>query len=148
MSRECTKCGEIKDLVHFYLDQKSTDGHSRRCKVCANLNWNKWRRQNPIKKWISSTRAKCNKRGIEFNLTEDYLSSILPECCPILDIKLEFGRGRSKIRSAPSLDRIDPDSGYVVGNVQWLSQRANAMKQDATPEELKLFCTRMLLWIK
>lgn len=29
---------------------------------------------------------------------------------------------------SPSVDRIDPDRGYVVGNMQWLTHRANSAK--------------------
>lgn len=36
----------------------------------------------------------------------------------------------------PSLDRINPDRGYVPGNVQVISFRANTLKNNATREEL------------
>jgi hypothetical protein len=37
-----------------------------------------------------------------------------------------------------SIDRIDPSKGYTPDNVWLISQRANRIKNDATPEELKL----------
>jgi hypothetical protein len=40
---------------------------------------------------------------------------------------------------SPSLDRIKPELGYVPGNIQVISARANVMKNDATPEELLAF---------
>jgi len=51
--------------------------------------------------------------------------------------------GKSKA-SSPSLDKIIPSLGYVVGNVQWLSKKANGMKQDASFQELEKFAKWVL----
>jgi hypothetical protein len=39
--------------------------------------------------------------------------------------------------NAPTLDRINNSCGYVPGNVAVISWRANRIKCDATPEELR-----------
>lgn len=36
----------------------------------------------------------------------------------------------------PTLDRIIPNKGYVKGNIQIISQRANVIKNDASAEEI------------
>ncbi len=38
--------------------------------------------------------------------------------------------------SSPSLDRIIPEKGYVKGNVIVVSNKANVIKNNATPEEI------------
>ncbi len=43
---------------------------------------------------------------------------------------------RRAMRNTATLDRIDNDIGYVVGNVAVISYRANTMKNDATLEEI------------
>lgn len=54
--------------------------------------------------------------------------------CPILGYELDYF---SNIRqeNSPSFDKIDPTKGYVVGNVQIVSWRANRIKNDGTAEE-------------
>ncbi len=59
---------------------------------------------------------------------------IYNESCPILHIKLTHDGNRDH---SPSLDRIIPQKGYVKGNVQVISLRANRIKSDATLEELE-----------
>jgi hypothetical protein len=46
--------------------------------------------------------------------------------------------------SSYSLDRIDSDKGYVKGNVQVISYRANMLKSNASIEELE----KVLNWMK
>ena len=60
---------------------------------------------------------------------------IVPEYCPILGIKLKSGK-ESSIDSSPSLDRIIPEMGYVRGNVHVISNKANTIKNNASPEEI------------
>lgn len=57
------------------------------------------------------------------------------ECCKKpLDISFKLD-GMKNDRS-PSIDRIRPNLGYVVGNVALLCWRCNNLKRDASPEEL------------
>jgi hypothetical protein len=67
---------------------------------------------------------------------EDLLPA--PEVCPILGERLEYldylGRGHP---SYASIDRIDPTLGYDSGNVHIISNRANRIKNNSTPEELR-----------
>lgn len=43
-----------------------------------------------------------------------------------------------------SLDRIDSNLGYIEGNVQWVTYRANISKHTMTMKELYKFCTKVL----
>ena len=47
------------------------------------------------------------------------------------------------IRDA-SLDRIDSNLGYIEGNVQWVTYRANVSKHTMTMTELYEFCKKVL----
>lgn len=94
---------------------------------------------------LNSARYRAKKRGIPFSVTLADVPPI-PEFCPILGIRLGSDKlGRKGPRhSSPSLDRIVPSLGYVPGNVQWISFRANRMKSDASPSELHTFAAWVL----
>lgn len=80
-------------------------------------------------------RASAVSRGIEFSIEPKHLT--LVDRCPILGVSLEYeGLGDRESIHKPSLDRIDNSKGYVPGNVQIVSARANVLKRDATLEEL------------
>ena len=79
-------------------------------------------------------RAKC--LSLPFNI--ELSDVVIPETCPILGIKLRQNTiGEFKPNDMPSLDRKIPSLGYVKGNVQVISWRANLLKSDMTVEELK-----------
>lgn len=82
--------------------------------------------------WHARRRAKA--AGVAFNI--DKSDIVIPATCPALGIPLFPGRKRSGPNS-PSLDRIRPARGYVKGNVAVVSQRANQIKNDASPIELR-----------
>jgi hypothetical protein len=69
-----------------------------------------------------------------------------PAVCPILGTPIAFayGKGQRPAENTASFDRIDPAGGYVAGNVQILSLRANQMKSDSTPEQLLAFARWVL----
>ena len=90
---------------------------------------------------LNNARKRASMFNLDYNL--DIEDIILPEECPILKHKFEIGKpGGSKY--SYSLDRIDPSKGYIKGNIQVISRLANAMKNNATPEELKLFAKYIL----
>ena len=102
-----------------------------------------WRRRNPFKFKCSSKRQDCLKRSIPFDLTPEYLESIWTGKCAILEVEVDILSHKDKLY-APQLDRVEPDKGYVEGNVVWLSRRANNIKGNATIEEL----AAVLKWMK
>ncbi len=59
--------------------------------------------------------------------------------CPVLGLKLAwcFGQRASANHSSPSIDRIIPEFGYVRDNIRIISNRANHLKNNASPRELR-----------
>lgn len=100
----------------------------------------KLRRQdkNPVRAMLIDSRHSAKKRGIEFSIDVYNTDLQIPDVCPVLGIPLFRMRGkRGGGANSPSVDRIDNSKGYVDGNVQIISFRANSLKADATIEELE-----------
>ena len=64
--------------------------------------------------------------NLPFNITRSMI--VIPSHCPALGIELTIGGKRSK--HSPSLDRVNPTSGYVEGNIRVISDHANRLKGD------------------
>lgn len=104
-----------------------------------NRSWTKKVRDTDLRKHlINNAKSRIKRYGNEVALSvEDIL---VPEQCPILGIKFDNESRAFK----PSLDRIDNSKGYIKGNVQVISFRANMMKNDASKEELISFAKWVL----
>ncbi len=74
---------------------------------------------------LNAARKRAKDKGLEFSITLEDI--VIPEKCPILGLFLEVSKGKPSDNS-PSLDRINPDKGYVPGNVGVISYRANSLK--------------------
>jgi hypothetical protein len=89
---------------------------------------------------LGSAKERAAKKGLPFSLTKDDIA--IPSHCPILGVPLK--RGTKCFHDySPSLDRIIPELGYVPGNIQVISHRANRIKTDANPEEVMLVAQYM-----
>lgn len=89
-------------------------------------------KDNPERGLLKLARQRCKKSGVLCTITEKDI--LIPEFCPILGVRLEFGDMQTRDNS-PSLDRINPDLGYVPGNIAVLSYRANRIKNEGTADE-------------
>jgi hypothetical protein len=91
----------------------------------------------PTVRMFRSAKQRAKQSGIVFDLVIEDI--IIPAVCPLLNIPIFAHKGQKGPRAnSPSLDRLHPTKGYVRGNVWVISYRANAIKQNATLEELEL----------
>lgn len=80
----------------------------------------------------NQARQRSKKSGLEFNI--EISDVIIPTHCPYLKVPIV----------SPSLDRIDNSKGYIKGNVEVISLKANRMKSNATFKELIDFSMHIL----
>jgi hypothetical protein len=88
-----------------------------------------------VKSMLSRAKARAKLKGLEFNISIEDI--FIPEYCPVLNIKLEFYQKQGGGDSSPALDRIDSNKGYIKGNVQVISSKANRIKTNATLSEIE-----------
>lgn len=79
-------------------------------------------------------KGRAKRKGLPFDIGVEDI--VIPDRCPYLGTKLSRGLRRQTANS-PSLDRIDPSLGYVKGNIEVISYRANAIKHNASFEEFE-----------
>jgi hypothetical protein len=91
---------------------------------------------DPRKELLKAARRRARQRGRPFSLV--LTDIVIPDNCPILGIPLQQAEG-TPTEFSPSLDEIVVGRGYVPGNIQVISRKANTMKSNATPAELLLF---------
>lgn len=82
----------------------------------------------------------AEKRNYEFSVSIEYLWNLYISQDKKCNIT---GDSIPNIRKA-SLDRINSNLGYVEGNVQWVTYRANVSKHTMTMNELYEFCKKVL----
>jgi hypothetical protein len=157
--KKCGRCLETKPLDAFHTSKRW--GIQSYCKDCnrkqnkeyyqankteRNARSSAWYKANPerareyAKKYyahcpeqrmLNAARHRAKVKGVPCTIVREDI--LIPDVCPLLGIKLQHN---SKGYASPSLDRIDPSKGYVPGNVWVISDRANTIKSNATPDEL------------
>jgi hypothetical protein len=89
---------------------------------------------DPRRRLVHLARWRAKRDGVPCTVT--FRDFDFPRFCPALGIPLRVAQGRVSDHS-PTLDRIVPDLGYVPGNVIVVSWRANRIKSDSSPSELR-----------
>lgn len=85
--------------------------------------------------WGARSRAK--EKNVPIDITKEDIT--IPEKCPLLGIPLMVAVGkRAPMPNSPTLDRKIPALGYIKGNIQVISFKANVMKSDASLAEMQV----------
>ena len=151
-SGTCADCAHVRFKTH---GQKAPDPIKRQQTLKA---WNasekaraakqRWKAQNPKNAWASyalgGAKERAAKAGVPFDLDKDYVTAIIPDACPVFGTPFLFIGGKRLRPDSPTIDRIEPHKGYVRGNVAVISAKANAIKSNATADEIK----RVAEWLR
>jgi hypothetical protein len=145
--RWCSRCKRYRINEVFSANANKYDGLANYCRPCKSEYERNRRRKNPVASRRGQLRESAKKRGLDFDLSRDDLLELeLPERCPVLGITIDYEAmsGRGPHDAYPSVHRINPEIGYVHGNIMVISARANRILNNATLEEL----TKCAEWTK
>ena len=147
-TKKCFICGMVKDIDDFYTHPQMPDGHLNKCKECTKSYMRnrdtreidkKRYRTNPdryIKQKYYMMKRRCNGKtdhhsydGRELLSFEEWMSwneTVKTEFAKLFNDWMQSGWDRKK---SPSIDRIDNNKGYIIGNIQWITNQENTLKR-------------------
>ena len=96
---------------------------------------------------LNKARSRSKSKSETTDLTLEYLKEIWETqkgLCSYTNIKMEMPRSSQDedIKKSPtklSLDRIDPNIGYIKGNVEFVCYCVNVMKNDFSKDQMLHF---------
>ena len=146
---KCNKCDNIYHTGHSILNKKSKGLGLDCCHNCFKINMKSRKNSRMLTNNISLMQYKkiqrqAELRGIEFNVTPEYLESIFNGKCYFSGKELIIGT-HTKVNNIldlgnSSLDRLNSNIGYVENNVAWVYKPINLMKHTLSPNEFIELC--------
>jgi len=139
------KCGTERIFLSGQLSDQ--DSGRMRCMNCCSEDLEISHRvtdQVPKRFW-SRLLSTAQARDIQLDVTIEYLFSLYEEqgkACALSGVPIYFSSLGSKHNryTTASLDRINSDRGYVVGNVQWVHKIVNFMKGSLGQDDFVSWC--------
>lgn len=159
--RCCYGCKQIFDDYpkYFHIHKYYPDGtvaYNTKCATCycaINRARTSKYREVPeifIKSKLSSYQSRARFENSPFNLTSEALieqwqrqGGICFYTGKTIDFKLVTPNGKAPHNDTPSLDRMDPNKGYTLGNVVWCSYAINRMKNEFTYDQFVEMCSHI-----
>lgn len=129
--KKCGRCKELLPFEQFHKHRTALFGYNTICKDCRKpIGKEQWANVPYKQKMFDRAKGRSARLGREFTITMDDFE--IGEKCPVFGIPYEFS---PKSPWVPSIDRIDSNIGYVPGNIQVISWRANWLKNNMTAKE-------------
>jgi hypothetical protein len=135
--KECTDCRKVKPLNEFHKQSSGVMGRTSKCGRCRSDIMKDKRSRDIPHSLLYGAKVRAEKKGIPFEL--DIEDIVVPDVCPVL--LTPFTKGNTD--TAASLDRLDASKGYVKGNVNVISRKANRIKNNASVGDLQ----RVVAWM-
>jgi hypothetical protein len=135
-------CKECRDIANSHYREEDREKYNEYCRTKKKLSYSTEKRRISYAKYINqemfqAAKTRAKNKNIPFTITLEDV--IIPESCPVFNVKLDS----SDIQRAPTLDRINNDLGYIKGNVQVISSRANRLKNNGSIDEFEMILAYM-----
>lgn len=129
----CSVCKKYKTASEF---PKCSRNKYRNCLNCT------------CKKCFKDIYGKNRRQVKEIDITLEYLKQLWNKQegkCALTNFPMSYQQSKGKRNPySLSIDKIDPNKGYEVGNVQFVCFAANMMKGELSLSELKKFCQAII----
>ena len=162
----CTHCHAPKLLTLFSTTGKKVDGSSKYnswCKSCISLKqasyhkqtWGEdklqfvaFKRTQSVRSYLSYLRSKAAQRSkgdevISLDALE-LLWQMQRGTCALTGWPLTMELAKGVVQTNCSIDRINSDMGYLVGNVQLVCRIANTAKTNLTTADFVALCRAVI----
>lgn len=158
----CKFCKTEKQLDQFYSNGCFKDGikkYRTRCIDCvlqlakengpALYKTKAEKRSSTAKNFISGilNHAAKRKQHLGFDIDLGFLMELYKNQegrCAISNVLMTHIAGSGRVTTNISIDRIDSSKGYLRGNVQFVCDAVNKMKQDMSENELYDWCNKIV----
>lgn len=135
-------CSECKKTIDKNYKEKNKEHIKEYHKQYSKKNYSTEKRR---KKYINNVESelyhhakhRSKTKGLEFNISKEDI--IIPDVCPVFGTPINFNNKHN----VPTLDRLDSNKGYIKGNIQVISSKANRLKNNGTIEEFKKIISYM-----
>lgn len=157
----CIHCGKISQSSQFKTHSgrkdgsllRFSDGERMRIAICYQCDFQKNKERytrydrrilstSTIEAFVSNNLQRWRSKTPGTPINRDFLIALWHEqngCCYYTGRPLSTSRGKGEWGSL-SLDRLDPNKGYIPGNVVWTSRLVNTSKGSRTKQEFIAFC--------
>ena len=152
--KHCNKCDQGLPMEAFNNNRARKDGKQDYCRDCHYENfWNphsKKVQEDPklvlsirMSTLIYQCKCRAKRDSLPFNLTNKRVRALFPDSmvCPATGEEMVVMSTDGSRARTVSIDRIIPEKGYVLDNIQFISQRANSMKRDKSPRRTHRVCS-------
>jgi hypothetical protein len=151
-SKLCTKCGEAKLLSNFYTSGKTKTNqfkYASWCKICISekqatyhkktwgdkkLAYTAFKRTKTVRHYLTYLRSKAIQRKKASDIISldalELLWITQKGRCALTGWQMTFELAKGSIPTNCSIDRIDSNFGYEIGNVQLVCRAANVAKSN------------------
>lgn len=142
--KKCGKCGQIKDLEQFHKHKSRVGGVCDECIECActrNMKRYATARFGPER--MSAFKRHAKKLDLPFEITETDLEWLWQRqggLCYYSKISMVFDIGQD---NTVSVDRKNPNKGYVIDNVVLCCHKVNFMKSDISYERFFYYAKQL-----
>jgi hypothetical protein len=141
-------CGVINTVSCYTLLNEKSKG-------CLECNNTRKKDENPTWKGFENISGKyygrikrgAKKRNIVFDVEIEYFNKLLVEQnfkCKLSGLEISFSHSKKdNYKATASIDRIDSNKGYIVGNLQWINKNVNLMKNHFNQDYFLEICERI-----